>query len=227
MGQLSAQIAIRTLLSENTFAYDAFGSYGLADTYSTFFPKGAQQQQQQQQQQQPPPPPPPSVAPEATAAPETVAPRAAVVTGPTCTDNDGNTGTCIDVSQCTGTPKRGFCAGKSNIQCCITGAATPAPPDTPPPVTPGDGSYDPNVPVPTGSGFSSSFSGLQTAHHDAGGPVYFKSKAAVDTDGSGPLHGDPDAQSQTSLRLTGSRSLNADITPYFVLPPSGEMFFCA
>lgn len=50
------------------------------------------------------------------------------------------------------------------------------------------------------------------------GSIRFRSKAAVDTDGRGPLHGDPDAQSDTSLHF-GGQALNADKVPYIVLPP--------
>lgn len=49
--------------------------------------------------------------------------------------------------------------------------------------------------------------------------VEFVAKAAVDTDGSGPLHGDPAAQSDTSLHHEG-KALNADLVPYIVTPPA-------
>lgn len=49
--------------------------------------------------------------------------------------------------------------------------------------------------------------------------VTFRAKAAVDTDGSGPLHGDPDAQADTSLHRDG-QPLNADIDRYIVTPPA-------
>lgn len=49
--------------------------------------------------------------------------------------------------------------------------------------------------------------------------VTFKSKAAVDTDGIGPHHGDPCAQSETTLKLNGE-SLNADVDRYIVVPPA-------
>ena len=55
-----------------------------------------------------------------------------------------------------------------------------------------------------------------TLHDD--GSVTFTAKAAVDTDGSGPMHGDPDGQHDTSLHLNG-KALNADEDRYFVLPP--------
>jgi hypothetical protein len=49
--------------------------------------------------------------------------------------------------------------------------------------------------------------------------VTYKSKAADDTDGSGPLHGDPDGQHDTSLHLNG-KALNADLDKYIVVPPA-------
>jgi hypothetical protein len=51
------------------------------------------------------------------------------------------------------------------------------------------------------------------------GTVTFRAKAAVDTDGIGPLHGDPDAQKDTSLHLNG-KALNADVDRYIVVPPA-------
>jgi hypothetical protein len=60
---------------------------------------------------------------------------------------------------------------------------------------------------------------LQVARRTGRGPLYFMSGAAVDVDGSGPHYGDRFALSGTSLRTSGGRSLNADVTPYFVLPP--------
>lgn len=56
-----------------------------------------------------------------------------------------------------------------------------------------------------------------TEHED--GRVTYRAKAAVDTDGSGPLHGDPDAQADTSLHLDG-KALNADVDKYIVVPPA-------
>lgn len=50
------------------------------------------------------------------------------------------------------------------------------------------------------------------------GNITFTAKAAVDTDGIGPLHGDPCAQRETSLRWQG-KSLNADVDRYIVVPP--------
>lgn len=55
-----------------------------------------------------------------------------------------------------------------------------------------------------------------TEHED--GSVTFTAKAAVDTDGIGPLHGDPDAQTDTSLHYNG-KALNADEDIYIVTPP--------
>lgn len=49
--------------------------------------------------------------------------------------------------------------------------------------------------------------------------VTYRAKLAVDTDGSGPLHGDPCAQKDTSLHLNG-KPLNADIDKYIVVPPA-------
>lgn len=51
------------------------------------------------------------------------------------------------------------------------------------------------------------------------GSVTYRAKAAVDTDGSGPLHGDPDAQADTSLHWQG-KPLNADVDKYIVVPPA-------
>lgn len=56
-----------------------------------------------------------------------------------------------------------------------------------------------------------------TEHDD--GSVTFRSCARVDTDGSGPLHGDPDAQADTSLHRDG-KPLNADVDKYIVTPPA-------
>ena len=49
--------------------------------------------------------------------------------------------------------------------------------------------------------------------------VDYMAKAAVDTDGSGPLHGDPDAQADNSLHWMG-KPLNADLDKYIVVPPA-------
>lgn len=51
------------------------------------------------------------------------------------------------------------------------------------------------------------------------GSVTFRAKAAIDTDGSGPLHGDPCAQRDTSLHFRGA-ALNADEDRYVVVPPA-------
>jgi hypothetical protein len=51
------------------------------------------------------------------------------------------------------------------------------------------------------------------------GSVKYRAKAADDTDGSGPLHGDPDAQAYTSLHWQG-HPLNADLDKYIVVPPA-------
>jgi hypothetical protein len=48
--------------------------------------------------------------------------------------------------------------------------------------------------------------------------VAFTAGFAVDTDGSGPHHGDKTASKNTSLRV-GKRSANADLLPYVALPP--------
>ena len=42
---------------------------------------------------------------------------------------------------------------------------------------------------------------------------------AIDTDGVGSSRGDRWHQNQTSMRLSGGGSLNADTTPYMVVPP--------
>ena len=51
------------------------------------------------------------------------------------------------------------------------------------------------------------------------GNIRYTSKAAIDGDGSGPSHGDPDFQNDTSLHFHG-RALNADEVPYIVVPPA-------
>lgn len=50
------------------------------------------------------------------------------------------------------------------------------------------------------------------------GTVTFTSDADIDTDGSGPLHGDPYAQPDTTLHW-GGMALNADVDKYIVVPP--------
>lgn len=54
-------------------------------------------------------------------------------------------------------------------------------------------------------------------HND--GSISYHAKFAVDTDGSGPLHGDPCAQRDTSLHFDG-KPLNADVDKYSVVPPA-------
>ena len=51
------------------------------------------------------------------------------------------------------------------------------------------------------------------------GSVRYRAKAAIDTDGAGPLHGDPCAQRDTSLHWQG-KALNADEDRYIVAPPA-------
>jgi hypothetical protein len=48
--------------------------------------------------------------------------------------------------------------------------------------------------------------------------IHYVSHAMIDGDGSGPSHGDPDFQSDTTLHHEG-RALNADEVPYIVVPP--------
>ena len=50
------------------------------------------------------------------------------------------------------------------------------------------------------------------------GTVSFTAGARIDTDGSGPLHGDPCAQRDTTLHFEG-KALNADVDRYIVTPP--------
>ena len=52
----------------------------------------------------------------------------------------------------------------------------------------------------------------------ADGHILFTAKAAIDGDGSGSSHGDPDFQPRTSWRNRGS-SLNSDVDCYIVVPP--------
>jgi hypothetical protein len=51
------------------------------------------------------------------------------------------------------------------------------------------------------------------------GIIRYRSKAAIDGDGSGSSHGDPDFQNDTSLHFQGA-ALNADHVPYIVVPPA-------
>lgn len=53
---------------------------------------------------------------------------------------------------------------------------------------------------------------------DIDGQVHFKAKAAIDGDGVGSPHGDPDYQPNTSLKLNG-QYLNADEDKFIALPP--------
>lgn len=48
------------------------------------------------------------------------------------------------------------------------------------------------------------------------GDVYYRSKAAIDTDGTGSMHGDPFGQRHTSYKP----DLNADVDKYIVVPPA-------
>jgi hypothetical protein len=49
--------------------------------------------------------------------------------------------------------------------------------------------------------------------------IKYTAKAAIDDDGSGLSHGDPDFQADTSLHL-GGKALNADVDQYIVVPPA-------
>jgi hypothetical protein len=51
------------------------------------------------------------------------------------------------------------------------------------------------------------------------GKVRYKAKAAIDGDGVGSPHGDPDYQNRTTLQHNG-RSLNADVDQYIAIPPA-------
>lgn len=50
------------------------------------------------------------------------------------------------------------------------------------------------------------------------GKVRYKAKAAIDGDGVGSPHGDPDYQNATTLKHNGG-SLNADVDQYIAIPP--------
>ena len=52
-----------------------------------------------------------------------------------------------------------------------------------------------------------------------GTKVRFRAKAAIDADGAGSSHGDPDFQPDTALHQ-GGEPLNADIDKYIVVPPA-------
>lgn len=60
---------------------------------------------------------------------------------------------------------------------------------------------------------------LQEARRLPNGGLGFRAGATIDVDGSGPSHGDPDKQWQTSLSTRDGKALNADAVPFFVLPP--------
>lgn len=49
--------------------------------------------------------------------------------------------------------------------------------------------------------------------------VTFRAKAAIDGDGTGSSHSDPDFQGETSLKHNG-QSLNSDEDKYIVVPPA-------
>lgn len=51
------------------------------------------------------------------------------------------------------------------------------------------------------------------------GSVVYTAKMAIDGDGTGSSHGDPDFQPRTSLKLNGE-FLNADVDKYIVVPPA-------
>jgi len=51
------------------------------------------------------------------------------------------------------------------------------------------------------------------------GSITYRAKAAIDADGSGPSHGDPDWQGDTSLHQNG-QPLNSDTDKYIVVPPA-------
>lgn len=49
--------------------------------------------------------------------------------------------------------------------------------------------------------------------------VVFRANGRIDIDGSGPSHGDPCYQADTTLHLDG-KPLNSDVDKYIVLPPT-------
>ena len=53
------------------------------------------------------------------------------------------------------------------------------------------------------------------------GPSYLRTDLDVCTDGSGPSHGDNWHQDETAGAYADGTYLNADVTPYLVLPPQG------
>jgi hypothetical protein len=62
-----------------------------------------------------------------------------------CTNDEGKTGKCQDVSSCTGKSYPGLCAGASNIQCCVKSASSGSDPVT---TTPSSGTGSGGVTVP-------------------------------------------------------------------------------
>lgn len=51
------------------------------------------------------------------------------------------------------------------------------------------------------------------------GKIRYKAKAAIDDDGIGKSHGDPDFQNNTTLQQNG-HALNADEDRYIAIPPA-------
>lgn len=51
------------------------------------------------------------------------------------------------------------------------------------------------------------------------GSIVFKANGRIDGDGSGPSHGDPCFQSDTTLHFNG-KALNAEVDRFIVLPPA-------
>ena len=76
-----------------------------------------------------------------------------------------------------------------------------------------------NGSAPAGNADLGSLKTLQNSQVLSDGSLKFQAGAAIDVDGSGGAHGDPCKQWETSLRTSDGKSLNADTTPYFVLPP--------
>ena len=76
-----------------------------------------------------------------------------------------------------------------------------------------------NSSAPAGNADLGRLKTLQSSQVLSDGSLAFQAGAAIDVDGSGASHGDPCKQWQTSLTTKDGKSLNADNTPYFVLPP--------
>ena len=76
-----------------------------------------------------------------------------------------------------------------------------------------------NGSAPAGNADLGRLKTLQGSQVLSDGSLAFKAGAAIDVDGSGGSHGDPCKQWETSLKTSDGKSLNADNTPYFVLPP--------